>query len=258
MKELKELYDLTGMVALITGAGNGIGKASALMLSHAGASVICADLNKDFADETAKEIEASGGKSVGIQCDVTSEESLENLAKEAIEAMGKINILVNNAGGGGGGKENFDTLTYSYIEKIYRLNVFSIFKLSELCIPHIPKDEHGAIVNISSMASMMATHNMSVYGSSKAAVNQLTKYMAVDLAPHIRVNAVAPGAIKTRALATVLTPEIEEKMLRRTPMKSLGEADDIALTVLFLASPVSRWITGQVIAVNGGGEQDLD
>lgn len=258
MFKIENHYNLKGMVAIITGAGAGIGKASALMLARAGANIVCADLNKVDADNTAIEARDEGVKAIGVKCDVTSIQDLEEVVKATIKEFGKINILVNNAGGGGGGREKFLELTPEYLQKIYNLNVFSIFNLSRLCAPHMIASEYGSIVNISSMSSIMQSHNMSVYGSSKAAVNQLTKYMAVDLGPIIRVNAIAPGAIKTHALATVLTPELEEIMLKKTPMKVLGEADDIAMAVFFLASPLSKWITGQILPVNGGGEQDLE
>lgn len=258
MFKIENHYNLKGMVAIITGAGAGIGKASALMLARAGANIVCADLNKVDADNTAIEARGEGVKAIGVKCDVTSIQDLEEVVKATIQEFGKINILVNNAGGGGGGREKFLELTPEYLQKIYNLNVFSIFNLSRLCAPHMIASEYGSIVNISSMASLMQSHNMSVYGSSKAAINQLTKYMAVDLGPIIRVNAIAPGAIKTHALATVLTPELEEVMLKKTPMKVLGEADDIAMAVFFLASPLSKWITGQILPVNGGGEQDLE
>ena len=258
MFKIENHYNLKGMVAIITGAGAGIGKASALMLARAGANIVCADLNKVDADNTAIEARGEGVKAIGVKCDVTSIQDLEEVVKATIKEFGKINILVNNAGGGGGGREKFLELTPEYLQKIYNLNVFSIFNLSRLCAPHMIASEYGSIVNISSMSSIMQSHNMSVYGSSKAAVNQLTKYMAVDLGPIIRVNAIAPGAIKTHALATVLTPKLEEIMLKKTPMKVLGEADDIAMAVFFLASPLSKWITGQILPVNGGGEQDLE
>lgn len=258
MFKIENHYNLKGMVAIITGAGAGIGKASALMLARAGAHIVCADLNKVDADTTAIEARGEGVNAIGIKCDVTSIQDLEEVVKATIKEFGKINILVNNAGGGGGGREKFLELTPEYLQKIYNLNVFSIFNLSRLCAPHMIASEYGSIVNISSMSSMMQTHNMSVYGSSKAAVNQLTKYMSVDLGPIIRVNAIAPGAIKTHALATVLTPELEKVMLKKTPLKVLGEANDIAMAVFFLASPLSKWITGQILPVNGGGEQDLE
>lgn len=256
--KLENEYNLKGMTAIITGAGNGIGKACALMLARAGVNIVASDLDKVSADNTAIESRGFGVKAIGVKCNVTVESDLENLVKEAIKEFGTVNILINNAGGGGGGREKFEELTWDYLNKIYTLNVFSIYKLSQLCIPHMKASEYGSIVNISSMASVMATHNMSVYGSSKAAINQLTKYMAVDLGPFIRVNAIAPGAIKTDALKSVLTTEIEEKMLRKTPMKVLGEPDDIAMAALYFASPMSKWVTGQVLQVNGGGEQDLD
>lgn len=255
---MKDIFGLKGKTAIITGAGNGIGKASALILAENGVNVVCGDLHKETAEETAKEAKKYGVKALGVACDVTKENELENLVKEAVNIMGGVNILVNNAGGGGGGREKFDTLTLEYIEKIYRLNVFSIYKLSQLCIPYMNNDKYGSIINISSMAGQMTSHNMSVYGSSKAAINQLTKYMAVDLGPHIRVNAVAPGAIKTDALKSVLTKEMEDKMLINTPLKVLGETNDIANAVLYFASPLSKWVSGQVIAVNGGGVQSLE
>lgn len=258
MFKIENHYNLKGMVAIITGAGAGIGKASALMLARAGANIVCADLNKIDADNTAIEARDEGVKAIGAKCDVTSMQDLEEVVKTTIKEFGRINILVNNAGGGGGGREKFLELTPEYLQKIYNLNVFSIFNLSRLCVPHMIASEYGSIVNISSMSSLMQSHNMSVYGSSKAATNQLTKYMAVDLGPIIRVNAIAPGAIKTHALATVLTPELEKTMLKKTPMKVLGEPNDIAMAVLFLASPLSKWITGQILPVNGGGEQDLE
>lgn len=252
------LTDLTGKTAIITGAGNGIGKASALILAKNGANVVCGDLHIETAKETAALAEKLGVHACGVQCDVTNEKDLENLVKTAVANFGSVEILVNNAGGGGGGRENFVGLTLDYIEKIYRLNVFSIYKLSQLCAPYMEKAEYGSIINITSMAGEMATHNMSVYGSSKAALNQLTKYMAVDLGPFIRVNAIAPGAIKTDALNSVLTPEMEEKMLTNTPLKRLGNVEDIANAVLYFASPMSAWTSGQILAVNGGGSQSLD
>lgn len=254
----KDIFGLKGKTAVITGAGNGIGKAAALILAQHGVNVICGDLHLETAQATAKEAEQFGVKAVGLQCDVTVEKDMENLVKQGADIMGGINILVNNAGGGGGGREKFDTLSLGYIEKIYKLNVFSIYKMSQLCIPYMSEDKYGSIINISSMAGQMTSHNMSVYGSSKAAINQLTKYMAVDLGPHIRVNAIAPGAIKTDALKSVLTKEMEEKMLVNTPLKVLGETEDIANMILYFASPLSKWISGQIIAVNGGGVQSLE
>ncbi len=255
---MENYYDVKGLTAIITGGGNGIGKESALILAKSGANVVISDLDLDAAELVVKEALSFGIKAIAVKCDVTNEGDLENLVNVTVEKMGTVNILINNAGGGGGGREKFLELSLPYIQKIFMLNVFSIYKLSQLCAPHMIKSNYGSIINISSMAGQMATHNMSVYGSSKAAVNQLTKYMAVDLGPVIRVNAIAPGAIKTNALMSVLTPEIETKMLSKTPLKKLGETKDIGMGVLYLASPMSKWITGQLLPINGGGEQELD
>jgi 7-alpha-hydroxysteroid dehydrogenase len=141
----------------------------------------------------------------------------------------------------------------------YKLNVYSVFRLCQLAAPHMKAAGGGAIVNISSMAGENRNRRMASYASSKAAVNHLTRNIAFDLGPMgIRVNAIAPGAIKTAALASVLTPEIEKAMLRQTPMGRLGEASDIANAVLFLCSPLATWISGQVLTVSGGGVQELD
>lgn len=256
--EIAEQFNLKGKVAIITGAGDGIGRASALKLAQAGAIVVCSDLDIEKANESVKLVEELGGKALAVKCNVTVEEELKALVDETVKHFEKVNILVNNAGGGGGGKEKLEELTLDYITFIYKLNVFSVFTLMKLCAPYMRKDGYGSIINISSMASNMVSHNMSVYGSSKAALNQLTKYASYDLGPEIRVNAIGPGAIKTRALASVLTPEIEQKMLANTPIKRLGEAEDIATAVLYFASPASSWTSGQIIFVNGGGVQELD
>lgn len=147
----------------------------------------------------------------------------------------------------------------SDFEWAFKLNLFSLFRLSQLAAPHMQKAGGGAILNISSMAGENTNVRMASYGSSKAAVNHLTRNIAFDVGPMgIRVNAIAPGAIKTDALATVLTPEIERAMLKHTPLGRLGEAQDIANAVLFLCSPAAAWISGQVLTVSGGGVQELD
>ena len=224
------LFDLTGKVAVVTGGGNGIGRASARILAQAGADVVIADMKQDDAQ----------------------------LVERTLDVFGKLNILVNNVGIGGGGRENPFKITLADFERVYDINVFSTWRLCQLAVPHMKASGYGSIVNISSMSSINSSPDMSAYASSKAAINHMTANLAFDFAPEVRINAVAPGAIETQALASVLTPEIKERMLARTPLKRLGKAEDIAGAVLFLAAPVSAWITGQVLFVNGGGKQTLD
>lgn len=247
---------LDGGVAIVTGAGAGIGRASAETLARAGAAVLVSDRDAETASQVAKEIVAAGGKAHGVACDVTQEAALQSLVATAIEHFGKITILVNNAGGGG--PKPFD-MPMADFEWAYQLNVFSGFRLCQLCAPHMQAAGGGAIVNITSMAGENKNRRMASYGSSKAAQNHLTRNIAFDLGPmNIRINAIAPGAIRTAALGSVLTPEMEKTMLKHTPLGRLGEPSDIANAVLFLVSPLSSWMSGQVLTVSGGGVQELD
>ncbi|MFB2880018.1 7-alpha-hydroxysteroid dehydrogenase [Floridanema aerugineum] len=251
-----DAFKLDGQVAIVTGSGAGIGRGIAELFAASGAAVVVSDLKKETADVVAEGINANGGKAIAVPCDVTSNEALENLVKEAIDSFGKITILVNNAGGGG--PKPFDMPMDTFIWA-YKLNVFSVFHLCQLCAPHIEAAGGGAILNISSMAGDNKNINMASYGSSKAAESHLTRNIAFDLGPkNIRVNAIAPGAIKTDALATVLTPEVEKAMLKHTPLARLGQPNDIAYAALFLCSPAASWVSGQVLTVSGGGLQELD
>jgi len=249
-------FRLDGKVVVVTGAAAGIGRAVAELFASAGASVVVSDLDGRAAQSVAEAISATDGNAVSTGCDVTSEAGLEALVALAVKHFGGVDILVNNAGGGG--PKPFD-MPMPDFEWAYRLNVFSTFRLTQLCAPHMKQRGGGAVVNISSMAGENTNSGMASYSSSKAAVNHLTRNIAYDLGPMgIRVNAIAPGAIKTHALATVLTPEIEKHMLAKTPLARLGEADDIAYAALFLCAPASSWISGQVLTVSGGGVQELD
>lgn len=249
-------FKLDGQVAVVTGGGAGIGKGIAETFAAAGAAVVVSDLKAETAETVAAGIRKRGGRALAVACDVTNEAAREALVRAALDAFGRISILVNNAGGGG--PKPFDMPLASFVWA-YELNVFSIFRLTQLCAPHMAAAGGGAVLNISSMAGENKNVRMASYASSKAAANHLTRNLAFDLGPmKIRVNAIAPGAIRTDALASVLNPEIEKAMLKHTPLARLGEASDIANAALFLCSPASAWVSGQVLTVSGGGVQELD
>ena len=249
-------FRMDGQVAIVTGAGAGNGKAIARIFAGAGAAVVVGDRDGDRAVAAAHEMRDSGAKAIGVACDVTREADLAAIVAAALAAFAEITVLVNGAGGGG--PRPFDMPMAEFVHA-YELNVFSAFRLCQLCAPEIEVAGGGAILNMSSMAAVNRGARMAAYASSKAAVDHLTRNLACDLGPrHIRVNAIAPGAIRTAALARVLTADVERAMIGRTPMHRLGESADIAYAALFLCSPAAPWISGEVLAVNGGGMQELD
>lgn len=256
---MENLFDLEGKVAIVTGGGDGIGKGCAEILAAAGAKVVVSNRTISKAQAVVDEIAAAGGTSVAVECDVQDDSDLQRTVETAINTYGTVNILINNAGIGGGGRENPFKIDLEYVRRIYDINVFAPWRLCQLTVPHMHESGYGSIVNITSMSSLNNDPNMAIYGSSKAALNHMTSNLAYDFGPlGVRINCVGPGATRTKALASVLTPEIEKKMLQHTPIRRLGEVSDIARAVLFFASPISDWITGQTLMVNGGGIQTLD
>lgn len=253
-----KLFDLTGKVAIVTGGANGIGKATAILLAQYGADICIGDFDLEKATKTALEIEELGVKAIAVHCDVLQDKDLENLVETAVNKLGGIHILINNAGGGGGGRENPFKISVEDIKRDYQLNVFSGWRLCQLVVPYMNKAGYGSIVFTTSMASINKSPNMSGYAGSKAAVNHMVANLAYDFGPIVRINAVGPGATRTAALESVLTPEIEASMLKHTPIKRLGTPEDIAGAMLYFASPISQWVSGQTIFVNGGGQQTLE
>lgn len=253
---IESAFRLDGDVAIVTGGAAGIGRGIAETFAQAGAAVVVNDLNKDGADAVAEGIVAAGGRAIALECNVTDEAHRQAAIDAALQAFGKITLLANNAGGGG--PKPFDVPMRDF-EWAFQLNVFAMFRFMQMVAPHMEAAGGGAILSISSMAGENKNSRMASYGSSKAAVNHLTRNVAFDLGPKgIRVNAIAPGAIRTDALAKVLTPQIEAAMLKHTPLGRLGETQDIANAALFLCSPAASWVSGQVLTVSGGGVQELD
>lgn len=256
--DISGLFNLKGKTAIVTGGANGIGKATAILLAKHGANIAIGDFNYEDAQNTAAEIKLLGVRAIAVACNVLKDEDLVNLVATTVKELGGVHILINNAGGGGGGRENPLKITVDDIRRDYELNVFSGWRLCQLCVPHMKNDGYGSIVYTTSMASINKSPNMSGYAGSKAAVNHTVANLAHDFGPEIRINCVGPGATRTAALERVLTPEIEKAMLAKTPIKRLGRPEDIAGAILYFASPISEWVSGQTIFVNGGGEQVLE
>lgn len=259
MNEIDSLFDLTGKVAVVTGGGDGIGRGVCEILAAAGASVVVSNRTLEKAQAVSDNINRAGGKSIAVECDVADSTHLSRLIDTAVKTYGTVNILVNNAGIGGGGRENPFNIDRAYVERIYAINVFAPWELCKLAAPYMQQSGYGSIVNITSMSSINNSPAMAIYGSSKAALNHLASNLAFDYGSMgIRINNVGPGATRTKALASVLTPEIEARMLSHTPIHRLGEVSDIAGAVLYFAAPISAWVSGQTLMVNGGGVQTLD
>ncbi|WP_116597414.1 7-alpha-hydroxysteroid dehydrogenase [Primorskyibacter marinus] len=249
-------FTLEGQVALVTGAGAGIGRAIAETFAAAGAAVVVSDLKADTAQAVVDKIRSRGGKAAGMACDVTNEEDLAALVNGTVREFGKLTTLVANAGGGG--PKPFD-MPMEDFRWAFELNVFSLFRLAQLAAPEMEKAGGGSILAITSMSAENKNKRMASYGSSKAATSHLVRNIAFDLGPMgIRVNGVAPGATRTDALKSVLNDEIEKTMVAHTPINRLGEPVDMANAALFLCSRAASWISGQILTVSGGGVQELD
>jgi 7-alpha-hydroxysteroid dehydrogenase len=246
-------FKVTDQAAIVTGAGRGIGAASAIALAEAGADVVLTARTKEQLDVVAKEVEARGRRAVVLPLDVNDLDSLGALVSAATDAFGRLDIVVNNAGGSMP-QALLDTSERAF-EKAFHFNVTTAFALTKLAVPAMLKGTGGSIVNISSAMGRLTDRGFVAYGTAKAALVHMSRLTAADLAPRIRVNAIAVGSVATSALEIVLTDDnLRTEMETKTPLKRLGEPDDIAAAVVYLCAPSGSFITGKLLEVDGGIE----
>ena len=239
---------LNGQVALVTGASRGIGKAIALKLAQAGCNVAVNDVLE--AAETVSEIKALGVDAAAITANIAVSADVDNMVNQTINTFGRIDILVNNAG------ITRDTLLIRMNEEdwdaVLDVNLKGVFNCTKAVIKYMIKQRYGRIINIASVVGIIGNIGQANYAASKAGVIGFTKTMARELASrNITVNAVAPGFIKSK-MTEVLSEEIKNKMLANIPLGEFGDPEDVANAVLFFATPAAKYITGQVLNVDGG------
>ena len=242
---------LDGKVALITGASRGIGYATGELMSRAGATVILNyNRTRDAAENLAQRINSSGGKALAVKANVADRGEVEAMVETAIRAFGRIDILVNNAGIWTYGE--IDTMPDEVWDETMNINLRGVFNCTRAVVPHMKKQGGGRIINLSSTAGQRGEAFHSHYAATKGAIISFTKSLAVELAPHnILVNAVAPGWVDTEMSAEALKQE-GDKITSIIPLRRPGKAEEIAGPILFLASDLASYMTGEIVNVNGG------
>ncbi len=248
-----DLFQMDERVGIVTGAGRGVGEGIAYALAEAGATVVVAARTQSEIDRTAAGIDERGGRALAVRADVTKTAELRALVDTTIEHYGRLDFIVNNAGG---------QETYSPFLEIdedaffhhFDWNTGSAFRLSQLATPHLLATGKGTILNISSGVGHIGVRGMLPYGVAKAGLDQLTRTLADELAPKIRVNALALGAIMTPALERTfeMDPSYRDGMVAKTPLRRIGTPDQIGAAAIFACSDASHYMTGAIIPIDGG------
>lgn len=245
-------FRIDDKVAIVTGAGRGLGAAIALAFADAGADVVIAARSKDQLDEVAEQVAARGRRAQVVSADLSDLDAVAALAQTAVDTFGRLDIVVNNVGGAMP-RAFMDTKPH-HLDAAFSFNVTSAHALSRAAVPHLLQaPDGGSIINITSTMGRVSGRGMAAYGTAKGALAQYTRLAAMDVSPRIRVNGIAPGSIHTSALDIVAGDDgMRTAVEDATPLHRLGEPDDIAAAALYLASPASSYMTGKILEVDGG------
>ena len=245
-----DYFGLEGQTAIVTGSGNGIGRATAIMLADLGANVMVCDIETDSAKKVEEEILGRGGKAVSNRCDVTKLEEIKETIRKTVEAFGTVDILVNNAAGFGGGK-TFDKMTYEEWDRLIRINLTGAYMFTNEVLPYMVEKQHGKICMVSSGAALGYDFSDPHYAASKAGMIGLAKELSQELAKH-RINVIVLGTGLTDTRMAHLPGRSWEDETKGLPWYRVGTPKDQASAIVFLVSEAAEYITGQVLCPNGG------
>lgn len=244
-------FRLDDKVAVVTGAGRGIGAATAIAFAQAGADVVISSRTETDLAEVAKQAEDAGRRAHVVPADLSDLDAVAALAAVAEQTFGRLDVVVNNVGGTY--PRPFLDTDPEFLESAFRFNVSTAHALTRAAAPIMLAGGGGSVVNVSSIMGRVSGRGYLAYGTAKAALAHLTELAAYDLAPRIRVNAIAVGSVATSALDIVLTnDELRQRMEQATPLRRIGDAEEIAATALFLASDAGGYLTGKVLEADGG------
>ena len=250
---ITDYFRLEGKKALITGAGKGIGARIATAFAEMGADVALIARTESDLESVASEVRDLGREALTFACDVTDESALAQVVEGLTNHWGSLDILVNNAGAPGQGYGSLKKVTKARFVNTLDINLTSAYTLTHLALPLLQASPSASIVNVSSALGWMVDKNFAAYGAAKAGMDQMTRILAYELAPNIRVNGIAPGAIETPSTAFITQNEdVYNATVRWIPQGRLGQPDDIALAALYLASSAAGFVSGKVIEVDGG------